>query len=217
MKTWLSKKNVKSLFLMLLALITILSLLFTLVKVSVEEYGYELYSYGESGFNLLAFDSDIVGTFWEDDYVAIISIWPLLTLIIGVISFAFAFVTLFISNVSVANKMQKVFSILCVIAITLTMIDGIVFSTVLGIEWSYSFSTFSYIPLIIGVLVYLAYLIVPSIVCKNEVVIEGKTTKAVGSVKSQSSSIKLLKEYKELLDAGIISQEEFEEKKKTLL
>lgn len=49
-----------------------------------------------------------------------------------------------------------------------------------------------------------------------EKTIEQPTTTAP-SIKEQINQVQLLKEYKELLDRGIITQEEFDEKKKRLL
>ena len=44
-----------------------------------------------------------------------------------------------------------------------------------------------------------------------------KSSDAVENVRNQKTSVELLKEYKELLDSGIITQEEFDQKKSELL
>ncbi|MBR3804880.1 MAG: SHOCT domain-containing protein [Clostridia bacterium] len=123
------------------------------------------------------------------------------------------------------NKIiNKAVKILMIVGVSLTawyMLEGIAFSSVLDNfgKWIRTSSS-AFLSFILCALTFAGYIVFDKLYK-----VDGETTfvavkekgASVKSQKSQMSSIQLLKEYKDLLDAGVISQEEFDQKKKELL
>lgn len=224
MKEWLTRKNCKGILLCVLGLMTVLSLLFNVNVLTCPILGDKVIE-SENGFDLLSFESIFIidKADWQETIVGVFSLLPLIVgigvIVVGVVSF-------FMKDERVAKKWQNGFAILGLVFVGLYMIMGIVFNIVYseGIyldseggldEDLFSATTYTYIPFIIMSVLFVAYHVVPSKLFKNDEIVEG--VKSTGSVKSQSSKLELLRDYKKALDEGIISQEEFDEKKKELL
>ena len=78
--------------------------------------------------------------------------------------------------------------------------------------------TLGFIPFIIIVLMTVAYFICAKFLPQPDIISGGqKGTYKSSSISAQKSSIELIKEYKGLLDGGIITQEEFDAKEAKLL
>lgn len=101
------------------------------------------------------------------------------------------------------------------------MLEGIIYSAIYKENNSSNASTTAWLSFLLCALAFVAYILGKYLIVDDT---EYKTTENNNAarqpsvnVKSASNHIVLLKQYKEMLDQGIISQEEFDAKKKELL
>lgn len=217
----------------LLALFSLLTLCFCLLR--VDHGNGTLYS--ENGFNFFAFESFFIsGSYdWANKIIGSFSIIMTLFSVVAII--------LAICNF-ISFKKVKVYEVI-IIAISLFntiiyFIEGFVFKSVFIETWgigaeSMYIKTSCYIPFIICAVLFIAYIVVGIIFDKiiktqpekdttieqEEKIENKKEEKQEIETKTQNydeeSKIALLTKYKELLDAGVITQEEFDIKKKEIL
>ena len=217
---WLKKGIVAA-----LALMSLLTLCFSLIKVDLPYYP------SENGFDMLSFESDYIsGDYkWGATMLGVCSVLELVFACIAICLSIFNFVK---TKESKAINTGIVGGAIAVAV--LYLVEGIVFKAVLGSTVSglkEYLSTVAFVPMIIiGVFVVAYFLVAPIVGASslgNENVENGeaivvKKEKVSSVVRSnqqtvEAQSIENLKKYKDLLDMGVITQEEFEAKKKELL
>ena len=190
-----------------MAIFSLLTLTFTLC-----ESGYV-----ENGFTFFAFKSEIITRYYS---------WAIY--LIGVLSILFLLISLALITFSIFNFFLKkrfnfnlIIAIVSIVIAALYMIIGIVFVSVSKATWGskYYFTTSAYIPLIIQ-----AVLLAAHIVCgKIKISAVSTKDKSQNSVLSTPVLNKAISEeqqiikYKEMLDNGIITEEEFNGKKRKIL
>lgn len=194
----------------------------------------------ESGFSLLDFECNSPGVFKES--VVAVGTVSWIQLVIAIETMTVSVVFLFIPNEKITYNTLLGHIIMCVMFIAAYMILGLVYAnsyyeyfcifengtvkftdekaslgnTYLGNPlYTVRTNTLAYIGFTIGILLFITYLVC-FIVLKNE------PKKTVTMQKSDNLVLtndvaNALKQYKELLDASIITQEEFEKKKQEIL
>lgn len=210
------------------ALFMLVALAFPLVKTNGGFYGYDyyLFPHAENGFQLLDFKS----LYMEGDYAfgsIIIGITSYLQLLSAVSLMALSVVSFFIPS----NKMYKICGIISIgvgVFFALTyMIFGIVYSAIINaLFYEKLFYTLSYIPFIITSAFLAGYIVCGKLLSDKSLLNnengQNKTISAGGKeidcgADREADKIELLKKYKDLLDCGVITNEEFEDKKSKLL
>jgi len=213
-----------------IALFGILTLLFSLLTIDI---GNE--SYSETGFAFISFNSRFVNSIeeyqWLTTFLGICSIIELIAAIAMIFLAFYSFVK------KDAEDFEKIIIIVVLLISILYTVEGIIFkslvSNVVGEGIDTYIETASFVPLIINCVLTASYIFVNAVFSnennstpleesdkkENEEEKEEKTEKKEkqNDIHNASNAIELLKQYKELFDMGIITQEEFEEKKKQLL
>ena len=204
-----------------LGFLIVISLAFTVIE-GVYYLDPELYwdsheyngVYKESGFTFLSFGTDMPYIEQEARFVPIlIGFFSLFQLLVGIAVMALGALKFFFEH----KAINKAVEILMIVGVSLSawyMFEGIAFSSVVDAFYVWiRTSTSAYLAFILCTLAFAGYIVFDKIFK-----VDGEAVAvAVKSQKNQMSSIQLLKEYKALLDAGIITQEELDEKKKELL
>lgn len=178
-------------------------------------------TYKESGFTFLSFKTDMPYVERDAGIVPIlIGLFSLIQLLVGIAVIALGVLKFFFEN-KIINKAVKILMIVGVSLSAWYMLEGIAFSSVLDNfgAWRKTSSS-AFLSFILCALTFAGYIVFDKLYK-----IDGETTlvavkekgASVKSQKSQMSAIQLLKEYKDLLDSGVITQEEFDQKKKELL
>lgn len=219
-----------------MGILTLVALCFTLVKVSTYIEGIIPITLTESGFDFL----DMKSIFIPDDFQwgAVLSgIFCVLQLVAAIATIIMAILAFFVFNSQTAKTICKIFMILCLSFHVTYLIVGIVNISIpasigywvqgLGVLDSdiTSGTTFAYIPLIIASLIFAGYVIC-TIMIKDSVTDtqsndhktqeNGQNTNS-GSLADKKQVAEMLKTYKDLLDTGVITQEEFDREKEKLL
>lgn len=209
-----------------LGFLIVISLAFTVIKgvwySESSSYNSEYNGvYKECGFTFLSFGTNMPYVEQDAGIVPIlIGLFSLIQLLVGIAVMSLGALKFFFEHKAI-NKAVKILMIVGVSLSAWYMLEGIAFSSVLANfgKWI-STSTSAYLAFILCALAFAGYIVFNKIfkVDGEAVAVAVKEKGAiVKSQKKQMSSIQLLKEYKDLLDAGIITQEEFDEKKKELL
>lgn len=203
-------------FLMAFAMLCIIMLLFPALYAS-NGVVKEFYPNADNGFVWLSFnthffegnDLDIVADFLKN-----IS-W--IQLIIGVISCVLVLYGFLINKL---KRMERLVVSLGFISMFLYTAEGIVckrlFCEVENYSESY-FSTMSFVPIIIGMILFVGYCITSMIFVRKNKTMQQNTKEDNANLSMENEKIELLLHYKKLCDDGIITQEEFDAKKKQLL
>lgn len=155
---------------------------------------------------------------YVDDWLAILGkTYSIIHMLYGLVGIVFVVIAFFLFNSKNSKKINLVFVIGGLVFSTLYMVLGIIFACL------YEVSTDAYGQFILVALCFAAYFICNAILNDNPLggIVSSASSQnqnaPLKTVKQEKSSIDLLMEYKKLLDAGIISQEEFDAKKKELL
>lgn len=231
------KRLIISWIVFMLGLLTLLTLLIPLFKVD-DPMVNDLITQGfmdittlESGFTLLDFD----GNDGMHEIVAIIcGVSSLLQILLSIHTMMFAVLCIFLFNNTTAKKIMRGLAISCLLFIVIYMIWGFIFnylykylwifddgrwglfsySNILKIAYETKTYTLAYIGLVVGIPLFVVYL-----VC--DITLKEKADIAQNEILNcdilDSNIIEILKKYKDLLDGGIITQEEFDKKKQTIL
>ena len=179
----------------------------------------------DNGFKWMSFKSNMLrGSTWDVAKVPI-AILSIAQLVFGLGAVA-TVVSNFVSNKDDSNKKIIIGGL---VSMTLYALEGIIVRSVYLDEMKrlddYIF-TASYIPLIIGVILLVAYCAVIKYMpgeISGETFSETIPVTATANVKnvpialSESEKIESLAKYRNLLEQGVITQEEFDAKKKQLL
>ena len=181
---------------------------------------YSHYVYHDNGFNLLDFDSDMVGGDydWVPELLGAFNLIQLLACIVAI--------GLVISSFLIAKNKKSTFNTIAVIIgvffSLLYMIEGVTYTSIFNkqVDGEY-FETFSYVPLIIVAVAVVAYIAVAKlfVVGNTEEVKEVQSSAPTATVEPVTKKLDVvqIKQLKELLDMGAITQEEYDEKKKEIL
>lgn len=180
----------------------------------------------DSGFKWLTFESNIAwGSHWDAASIplGIISILQLCFGIVAILLVVYNFL------VKQSQTVNRVVITVGLISMLLYAIEGIVFKFVycdiMDFDFDY-FATAAFVPLIIGVLLTIGYFIagkcLPNVCLYSKTLAETSTTVCLQNEEKKSTlltsnAIDDVIKLKSLLDQGILSQEEFDEKKKQLL
>lgn len=219
MKEWISnKKNLCGLIALVLSLLTLIALCFNAVSVK-SPYVTE----GYTGFNLMSFDETYKIIVESATAYGVLSIFVLLFSIFGLICSA---ICLFIKNETRAKKLETVVVIICLIGLLIFMIVGICASSDVKSQLNSSYKkyvkTAAYIPFILGVIFAVLYFVLPKILGNKLDGVTSTTTgqtkiMSSGNIKNEASKLELLRQYKTAFDDGLITEEEYYEKKKELM
>ena len=220
---------------LVMGLFTLIALCFPLLKVSTYIDGIIPATISENGFAFL----DMKSVFIPEDFQwgAVLSgTFCVLQLVAAVSAIVMAILAFFVFNAKASKILCKIFMIVCLCCHVTYLITGIVNASIpaaigywvqgLGVLDSdvTSGTTFAYIPLRLGGMIFAGY-IVSSKVIKDGAVparrarpaAEESGQSAEGGAADAARIAEALKTYKELLDAGIITQEEFDREKEKLL
>ncbi|MEG9430315.1 MAG: SHOCT domain-containing protein [Christensenellaceae bacterium] len=196
----------KQISVVLMGVLLLLSLALPLIKIT--SYGNVFYA--DTGFRLLTFKSNVP----EVDNNA-----PTLSIFLGLFAFfqlilSFALIATGIIGLFIENeKIEKANLISIIIGLLFSfwyMIEGILYSTIYTPTTGYNATTTAWLSFVLCFLPFIAYLFCKYYVQNNDALINDNR-------KAKTNNLTLLKQYKELLDDGIITQEEFNEKKKELI
>ena len=209
--------------LFVVATFAILMLCFPTLRACKEASLY-LYPDADSGFVWLTFESNIsYGSDW-DAYKGMLGLISILQLMIGISAIALSIVFFFVAP---SKEDRALYPILFVSlgSMFLYMLEGIIYKNIyceiMGYKESY-FTTDTYIPFIIGALATVGFFVVSKVVRSKKAEEAPKKEQQAYTANSQNfvseeRGVDLIKKYKELLDAGVITQEEFDAKKKEIL
>ena len=228
----MEKKNIilwaKRVGFLLIGIMMLLTLSFNLLSVDI--LGLGKYA-SDSGFSLLGFSSDIMTGNYEfgATIIGIFSIFILIiaisTIVVAIMQIAFALMGREDRLSGITNKLEKVLVILCIVFSFWYLIEGVVYSAIAKGEFDTFYSgntwytvkctTYAYLPFIFMALLVGGYYSTSYFANKQvETCVVGKKKT---NVKNDMQKLELLKQYKVMLDNNIITQEEFEEKKKEIL
>ena len=218
-----------------MGIFTLVALCFTLVKVSTYIEILPV-TFTENGFDFL----DMKSIFIPDDFQwgAVLSgIFCVLQLAAAIATIIMAVLAFFVFSSQTAKTICKIFMILCLSVNVTYLIVGIVNISIpasIG-YWVQGFglldssvtsgTTFAYIPLIIACLIFIGYAICTIMIKDSAADAQSNVHKAKENEQNANSNslsdkkqvAEMLKAYKDLLDTGVITQEEFDREKEKLL
>lgn len=189
-------------------------------------YGYYL---TENGFTLMGFQSYII----QDSFVWAISLigaFAILQLLVAIATLVLSVLALLVFKGKTSYTICKAFVSTCFAFLIWYMIEGIVYILIAG------GSMLAYVPLIFGVLLFVAFFVcakkVPEKPLRRSVpygayagqpymgqpyygapVPPQQAAPQPSAADSMEEKVKLLTQYKQLLDSGILTQEEFDKLK----
>lgn len=221
----MQKKKIKEYILggivIIIALLTLIGMAFNLTQAEdykdIEKIPLSA-DWHASGFSMLKFESDLIpsGDFeWGNAVLGVLNLLHLLSCIIAI--------GLVIASFIVAKDKKKLFNIIAIVISVafsvLYMIEGIVFTTICGDEWQYEFKTIAFVPLILVAVFVAIYFIVDKmyVVDGAEGGKEVQSSEQASEPAAKKVDVVQLKQLKELLDMGAITQEEYDSKKKDIL
>ncbi len=220
----MQKKKIKEYLLggiaLFIVLFTLIGMAFNLTQMkNYREYEKSVpYTYHDNGFNLLDFDSDLVGREydWVPKLLGAFSLIQLLACIAATVLVVLSFIA--------AKKRKNILNAIAVIIgaffSLLYMIEGVTYTAVFNDEIGGKyFETLSFVPLIIVVVAVVAYILVAKLfVVEAESGVNSKQeTSNTAETYVKKVDVVQIKQLKELLDMGAITQEEYDEKKKEIL
>lgn len=187
------------------ALFTLIALAYPLAQTSI--FTLKLV---ERGFTTLDFSSGLLG----DSLCGLVGTFSWIQLLASIMFLTVNMVAMFRFNQKTANKWAMATVITCLILNVFYFIIGV--SLVADAE---AYTTLSYVALIISVLFTTAYFVCKKVI-KEDATLRKKSKESAEhkrEVRQEADSVDLLVKYKKLLDEGVITQDEFDEKKKDLL
>ena len=222
------KKKIKEYILggiaLFIVLFTLIGMAFNLTQMkNFREIEKQIpYVYHDNGFNILDFESDLIGDSNEYGWVPkLLGAFNLIQLLACVVA-----IGLVILSFLVAKDKKRVFNIIAIIIgvffSLLYMIEGAVYTSkyndLMGENY---FETVSFVPLIIVAVAVIAYIAVAKlfVVGNTEEVkeVQNSAPTATAAPVAKKIDVEQIKQLKELLDMGAITQEEYDEKKKEIL
>lgn len=215
------KHIVEQSIIILLGFLLLISLAFPLIKATyTDKYTYYQYSltYTDNGFKMFDFSSSVP---YVDDEAHVLSVF------LGLFAYFQFFLSLGIIAIGITGffikneRLKKAAFILMIAGVSYSawyMLEGILYSSIYPTMNSSKASTVAWLAFIFCALTFTAYILCKYLIKDNdELPINHLNKTQKPTTKSTMQSIALLKQYKELLDNGIITQEEFNEKKKELI
>ena len=218
------KLNIKKIILLsicaAMALMVVLGLLFNVIQLSNKG---EVADH-DNGFTLLSFNSDfiLVSAYnWGAIVCGVIDLLILLSGIVALILAAYSFV-----KINKESRFSLAIIIIAMVTSFLYMIEGIVFVSICKETYTTLLTkylhTVSFVPFILQTVLLATYIACNKLIkCADDVTQPHQNATRTSPVSSDihqaSNKIELLKQYKELLDNGVITQEEFDAKKKEWL
>ncbi len=155
MKRFSVKRLILSLIALSMAIITVCGLAAQLAGITDPYYGV---SYGENGFTMLGFTSWII----PEDFswaIYLMGSFSIVQLLVGAPAIIFSIISIFAFSKKGARTCCTVFMILCLIEQLMYLVQGIIYCSIAGAMYAYAFTTLSYVPLIFGVLCFVAYFV----------------------------------------------------------
>ena len=231
--------------------------LMTLIALSFSFFSVPKLEYSETGFSLLDFASDELGT---DSWTTAVGIVSILMLLLSIATIVCSVLSIFLFSNKVSNRLLLGLSIPCLIMTLIFMLLGIIFlysghrSLSINRWYGYEFysttkgdylcSTSAYIGFILTFLPFIAYIICGTCIKEKEGGSKMKKEKVINpintpyiiaetnineveespvisipayTVEMNKAIAESLKIFKDLLDGGVITQEEFIKKKNEIL
>lgn len=203
------KKNLKRLLQLILfaftALFAFLALAFKIYDVKIEFLGTKTQASG-NGFQIISKYPEVLEEI--GNWLGVYSIVLIIAIIVEVIIYG----VMFAKKAQKLTLTEKIFVILNVVLSLIYMINGLnAKSTIEEQSTMYVVSTLAFVPFIIVAIFAIAYFMV-SFVVKENFALSAKAAKS----NTVSAADELVK-YKQLLDSGAITQDDYEAKKKELL
>lgn len=232
MKTqFTTKRLITGIFAFAIGLMTLLTLLIPFLQVDI--FGLKL---SETGFSMFDFKFDKINEPYEA-FAYLLGVVSIFQLSASVTTMIFAILSIFFFEEPIKNRILVSCVNVCLLFTLIYMIIGIMYPIlapyyVLSSDGSFALSdyndgygviaafntyTLAYIGFIINILLATGYNICAIVIKTPKKSSEGDMQtpqRNIETVKGISEGLKL---YKELLDAGIITQEEFEKKKQEIL
>lgn len=216
------KRLILGIIVFVLGLMTLLTLCMPFTKV-------DALGLSETGFSLFDFSFDEMrgASGAEASIIGILSIFQLL---VSLATMVFAVITVIFFEDGAAKKLTMGLSIACLVFTFLYMLIGIIacsiYTTYYIASMEFPTSTIAYLGFIFAALLFTGYIVcgifikertVSDKTEKVEIVSETPAARTAEHINSAKDIAESLKQYKELLDSGIITQEEFDEKKNEIL
>lgn len=220
-------KIIRYSFLFIFAAFCIIMLAFSTMY-ACKEASELIYPDADNGFVWLTFESNIsYGSDW-DSFKAPLGIISIFQLVFGIVALC-ASIYNFLSNQK--ESLNRTIFIVGLSSMFLYALEGILYKNIycdiMGYKTSF-FATVSFIPFIIGAVMVIAYYLCLKLLPQN-ISLNENTEKETDNIANESSAIstidsssefeklELLAKYKELNSQGVLSDEEFDTKKKQLL
>lgn len=207
-----------------MGVLTLIALSFTLQKVDVLTVVFK-----ENGFDLL----DMKSIFISEEFAwgsALIGSFGILQLCLSLVTIVISVVSFFIFSAQTNKTCCMALNIASLAFLFLYLLEGVIFNSIYngvgayieGVsfdEYASDPSTSSYIPFIIGCIIMAGYFVCTFIINDNFALPNVSKVRQTKSWRAQDYEVvaDTLKKYKELLDSGIITQEEFYLKKQEIL
>ena len=198
------------------ALMALFSFLMLFFAIYATDYGI----YSDTGFTWLSMGSDLIKI---QPYTSIAFLLSFAELLCSFAMIALVCYAFFKGK----EHLYKIVFIVSLISMALYMITGFVtpsiFDATYGEKISSVLTTYAYWPFIIGIILTVAYAVIVKKMpdTASTASVSGSTSaqaaKKIFAPVSESENIDNITKYKALLDQGIITQEEFDAKKKDLL
>lgn len=228
------KNSIIQSIIILMGILLLVSLAFPLIKATFTKIG-DVYisgylredfpykeTYTDTGFNMLGFKSSVFYVDIDAHYV---------TVILGVFAYLQLFLSLGIITIGIIGssikngKLEKAAYILMIVGVSFSawyMIEGILYSAIYHKYNGSETSTGTWLAFLLCALSFTAYILCKYLIKDDYALPTDHTNNNLNksqtpTTKSLMTNISLLKQYKELLGNGIITQEEFDEKKKELI
>ncbi len=215
----------------IIGVICLTALAFYLQKVSINNIGDSIEIGKENGFNLIDFSSDFMASNYSWGAI-LLGVLCLLQLLVSIITIILSVSSIFIFSKKTTNTINNTCFYFCLFFLTLYMIEGFVFNKIYSdsgyyykgfnleslvneLSVSVSVNTLSYIPFILGIVVFIVYVLFIHLRKKQKFSTSNNNNKVV--IENDIEILETLKKYKELLDLNIITKEEFDERKNKLL
>lgn len=230
-------RYIPSAIFILFALFAYLACAFALGKINIA-FDRGKYNMSMTGFGFLSSSNLSVFSEFAPEYASAgtgLGFICWITFLSGTAALIVGVLTMFMTNDRLMKKIRLITIIVCLIILLIYMICGIVLVSEMKkailkelAEDLFSVKISSFVPFMLCSIFAIAYFVYPIIAkskIESDVETDGLSPKSNvrqsgAPAKSHSSTmekITLLKEYKILLDSGIITEEEFNEKKKEIL
>ena len=205
----------------LMGVMLIISLSFYINKAGGSRYwiNHDFYgTYKDTGFSIMSFSSNLPFVERDASYVPIIlGVFAYIQLFLGIATIIFGIMYIINDNY-IWKKIIQNFMIIAVSFSAWYLVEGMLYTKIMETINGANVKTLTWLAFLFCALIFIAYILCEKLIKTSDEIIAGKNgEKRNLSVKNIKNSIELIKQYKELLDSGIITEEEFNEKKKSLL